>query len=225
MSSRPAETTDDPAYAGAQAAILDATEQLLQERPLCELHVADIIAAAGISRTSFYAYFSSKTAVIAEGLRRVMHDGPAGDRFISGSMTDPETAVHASLDRWVKLCTDHAALVRAVMEEWPHDERLRELWFEMLGAVSDGAARVIRSARRHGQAPPGADADALAACLMWAYERVLHVTLVGGARGLPGAEVIAEPLAQMIAGGIFGQRTPPDPLTARQTPSDWETPR
>ena len=34
--------------------------------------MADIIDAAGVSRTSFYAYFASKTAVIAECLREVM---------------------------------------------------------------------------------------------------------------------------------------------------------
>ena len=49
-----------------------ATEQLLLQRPLNQLSVADIITAAGVSRTSFYAYFASKTAVIAEGLRQVM---------------------------------------------------------------------------------------------------------------------------------------------------------
>ena len=198
--------SDERAYGRAQTAILTATEQLLRARPLNELSVADIIAAAGISRTCFYAYFPSKTAIIAECLRRVMDEAVlGGDRFLSCSDADPEAAIHERLERWVQLCTDHGALLRAVMEEWPHDEQLRRLWFEMLGTLTDGTAKLIRSARRRGQAPPGADADALAACLMWAYERVLHVTLVGEARGLSGPEVMAEPLSQMVVGGIFGQ--------------------
>jgi hypothetical protein len=99
----------------------------------------------------------------------------------------------------------HGALLRAVSEEWPHDDQLRELWFAMIGAVTVGTAKVIRGARRNGQAPGGADATALAACLMWGYERVLHVALVGDASGLPGPDAIVEPLVQMMVGGLFGR--------------------
>ena len=35
-----------------------------------------------------------------------------------------------------------------VSEEWPHDDGLRQLWFEMLATVTDATADVIRSARR-----------------------------------------------------------------------------
>ncbi len=187
-------------------AILAATEQLLRERPLNELSVADIIAAAGISRTSFYAHFSSKTAVIAEALRRVMDQVMvATDPFLSEPAADAEPAIRASLERWVQVCSVHGALLRAVSEEWPHNEELRELWFAQLQTVSDRTARVIRSARRHEQAPAGADPDALAACLMWGYERVLHVALVGDARGLPTPAAIVEPLTQMMLGGVYGR--------------------
>jgi hypothetical protein len=45
----------------------------------------------------------------------------------------------------------------------------------------------------------------LAACLMWGYERVLHVALAGDARGLPDPDAIVEPLAQMMVGGLYGR--------------------
>jgi len=76
--------------------------------------------------------------------------------------------------------------LQAVSEERPHDEHLRRLWFETLAAVTERTARVIRCARRSGQAPPSADPEALAACLMWAFERIMHVALIGDAPGLPG---------------------------------------
>jgi AcrR family transcriptional regulator len=193
-------------YGRAETAILAATEQLLQDRPLNELSVGDIIDAAGISRTSFYVYFSSKTSVIAECLRRVMDQVMvAVEPFLSQSAADAETAIRISLEQWVAVCTVHGALLRAVSEEWPHDQQLRKLWFAMLATVTAHTARVIRAARRAGQAPPGADPDALAACLMWGYERVMHVALVGDARGLPGPEVLVEPLAQMVLGGLYGR--------------------
>jgi AcrR family transcriptional regulator len=189
-----------------QDAILAATEQLLRERRLSELSVGDIIAAAGISRTSFYAYFGSKTAVVAECLRRVTGQvAVAVEPFITDSEADPEAAIRASLERWVEVCTVHGALMRTVSEEWPHDEQLRALWSEILAGFAVGTAQVIRSARARRQAPPGADADALAACLMWGYERVLHVALVGEARGLPSPTEIVEPLTQLMVGSVFGR--------------------
>ncbi len=192
-------------YGRAETAILAATEKLLEQRPLNALSVADIIDVAGISRTSFYVYFASKTAVISECLRRVMEEVMvAVDPFLSHSGGDPETAIRVSLENWIELCMAHGALVRAVSEEWPHDEELRQVWFAMLATVTERTAQVIRAARRRGDAPPGADPDALAACLMWAYERVLHVALVGGAQGLPGPEVMVAPLSQMVMGGVFG---------------------
>jgi AcrR family transcriptional regulator len=183
-----------------------ATEQLLKERALNQLSVADIIDAAGVSRTSFYAYFPSKTAVIAACLRQVMDQVMVAVRpFHSQAGGDTESAIRLSLRQWVEVCKTHGALLRTVSEEWPHDEVLRELWFEMLETVTAGTAKVIRGARTSGQAPAGADARALAACLMWGYERVLHVALVGDAPGLPDPDAIVEPLAQMMVGGLYGQ--------------------
>jgi AcrR family transcriptional regulator len=195
-----------PPRTRAQTAILAATEQLLQERPLNELSVSDIIDAAGISRTSFYAYFNSKTAVIAQCLSRVMDQVTvAVEPLHSQTGGDAETAIRVSLRQWVEVCKVHGALLRAVSEEWPHDDELRELWFAMMAPVTAGTAKVIRGARRSGQAPPGADPQALAACLMWGYERVLHVALVGEVPELPGPDAIVEPLVQMMLGGLFGR--------------------
>jgi TetR/AcrR family transcriptional regulator, ethionamide resistance regulator len=190
----------------AESAILDATEQLLRERPLHQLSVADIIDAAGVSRSSFYAYFASKTAVIAECLRAVMDQVVvAVQPFHQQSGGDAEAAIRLSLQQWVEVCKRHGALLRTVSEEWPHDAELRRLWFEMLETVTAGTARVIRAARATGQAPDGADPRTLAACLMWGYERVLHVALVGDAAGLPELDAIVEPLAQMMVGGLYGR--------------------
>jgi AcrR family transcriptional regulator len=189
----------------ADAAILAATERLLRERPFGELAVSDIIDAAGVSRTSFYAHFASRSAVLAACLRRVVDElAVAVDPFLSEEQPDPERAIRASLDRWVGLATDHGPLLRTASEEWPHDPELQTLWFEVIAAFSGPVARVIERARAAGSAPPGVDGEAVAACLMWGYERVLHVALVGGALGLDSPSEIVQPLAQMMAAGVLG---------------------
>lgn len=189
----------------AQEAVLDATERLLEERPFSELSVSDMIAAAGISRTSFYAHFDSRTAVIAGCMSRVTDQmaaavGPCPAESEHG----PDAAIRATLGRWLAIASEHGAVLRTASEQWPHDARLRELWLATMARLTAGTARVIRTARARGQAPAGADADALAACLMWGCERVLQVAAAGEARGLPSADAVVEPLAQMMTGGVYG---------------------
>jgi AcrR family transcriptional regulator len=198
----------------ADAAILAATERLLRERSFGDLPVNDIIEEAGVSRTSFYAHFPSRSAVLAACLRRVVGElAVAVEPFLAEAEHDPAGAIRISLERWVGLAAEHGALLRTASEEWPHDPELQRLWFEVIGAFSRPVARVIERARQTGAAPPGADADALAACLMWGYERVLHVALVGGAPALEEPSAIVEPLAQMMAAGVFGE--PSDARPAR----------
>ena len=168
--------------------------------------MSDIIEAAGISRTSFYAYFASKTAVVAAGLRQVMDLVTVAVAPLHAQTTgDPEATVRVSLRGWVDVCKRHGALLRAVSEQWPHDAELGDLWIAMLESMATGTARVIADAREAGLAPPGAPPRALASCLMWGYERVLHVALVGEAAGLPGPDAIVEPLTQMMVGGLYGR--------------------
>ncbi|HET9124915.1 MAG TPA: TetR/AcrR family transcriptional regulator [Solirubrobacteraceae bacterium] len=189
----------------APVAILTATERLLRERPFGELAVSDIIDVAGVSRTSFYAHFPSRSAVLAACLKRVVGElAIAVDPFLTEAEDDPARAIRVSLERWVAVAGAHGALLRTASEEWPHDPELQTLWFDVIGAFSGPVAGVIERARASGAAPPGADPDALAACLMWGYERVLHVALVGGAPGLEDLSAIVEPLAQMMVSGVFG---------------------
>ena len=208
------DVTDRPAAGGrAETAILAATEQLLHQRPLHELSVGDIIAEAGVSRTTFYAHFGTKTAVIAKALRGTMDQVTAAvEPFHSRSGSDAEAAIRLSLTQWVAVCRVHGALLRAVSEEWPHDAELRAMWVALMEEVTAGTARILRQARAGGEAPEGADAERLAACLMWGFERVLHVAIVGGAAGLPDTEAIVDPLTQMMLGTLYG-RAPAGPAT------------
>jgi TetR/AcrR family transcriptional regulator, ethionamide resistance regulator len=189
-------------------AILDALERLLAERPFAELSVGDILEAAEVSRTSFYAHFSSRTAVLAACLRRVVGEvAIAVDPFLTEAAVDPEPAIRGSLERWVGLASAHGPLLRTVSEEWLHDVELGELWLAVMEGFSAATAGVIERARAAGSAPPGADPAALATCLMWGYEQVLHVALVGGAPGLDDPRAIVEPLTQMMVSGVFGRPT------------------
>ena len=191
----------------AEAAILAATERLLRERPFSELAVADIIAAAAVSRTSFYAHFASRTAVLAGCLSRVIDEiAAAVDPYELLDQDDPAAAMHTGLRRWVALAPQHGALLRPLSEEWPHDPELGSLWRAAMERFSARTAEAIRRARADGHTGTDVDPETLAALLIWGCERVLHVALVGGVPGLEDPEAIVEPLSQMLTAGMLGAR-------------------
>lgn len=56
----------------AEQVVFAATEELLATVPLQDLTVAQIIAAAGVSRANFYHYFANKYDVVVALLGRVL---------------------------------------------------------------------------------------------------------------------------------------------------------
>src|SRR5687768_6132105 len=69
-----------------ERAILVTAERLLEERALHEISVDDLARGAGISRPTFYFYFSSKEAVLLTLLDRMVEEargrmGEALERF------------------------------------------------------------------------------------------------------------------------------------------------
>ncbi len=97
-------------------AVFDATERLLANISLHELSVAQIIAAAGISRATFYFYFSSKFAVLGGLLARVGDEifevvQPFVQRHDS---VQPQQALVASLAATAELWQRHRPALRAI---------------------------------------------------------------------------------------------------------------
>ncbi len=64
-------------------------------------------------------------------------------------------------------------------------------------------AELIVAERAAGRAPEGADADALAACLVWTGERAFHVAMTGEIPMLSGHDALIEPLVQLYVGTIY----------------------
>jgi hypothetical protein len=93
----------------------------------------------------------------------------------------------------------------AVSEEWPAIPALREIWFRLQGDFTKRLARLIDAERAAGAAPPGADARALAASLVWTAERAFHVAAGGDHPTLANADEVVAPLVQLFVGTIYGR--------------------
>ena len=170
------------------AAVLAATSELLETVPLAQFSVARVIlAVAGVSRTSFYEHFTSKEDVVVKLVRSISAEvAEEIEPMFVRDGAGPEQAFREGLSRLLRVSARHAPLVLAASEEWPAVPELHRLWFRMHGELTRRLAELIASERAAGRAPEGADAEALAACLVWTAERAFHVTMTGEIPALSG---------------------------------------
>jgi TetR/AcrR family transcriptional regulator, ethionamide resistance regulator len=205
-----------------ERAIFDATERLLTQVPLHELSVAQIISAAGVSRATFYFYFSSKFAVVTGLLARVMDEiFEVVQPFVGREDTDdPEDALRRSLEASTRLWASHRHALRAVMEHWHAVPELRELWLGVVQRFSSAVAAEIEREREQGVAPPGPDSQQVAAALIWGTERCLYVAGLGVDENIPREEDLVEPLMRLWLGGLYGGTRPSKPAgKGRKSPA------
>jgi AcrR family transcriptional regulator len=193
-----------------ELAIFNATEALLAEGSLQQLSVAQIIERAGVSRATFYFYFSSKYAVVTGLLARVMDEiygvmqpfvQRKGDAVAEGPLRE---SLQAAAEVW----SAHRASLRAVMEHWHAVPELQTLWLDVVNRFASGLAVGIERERAAGLAADGIDSRALGAALIWATERCFHVAGLGADADLPSEQEIVEPLLAIWLGTIYGAPGP-----------------
>jgi TetR/AcrR family transcriptional regulator, ethionamide resistance regulator len=205
-----AQTTPDPPRRGRRprtyAAVLEATSGLLATTSLADLSVAQILDAADVGRTSFYEHFASKDDVVVKLMAGLADDVARElEPMFERGERSPDDAFRLGLTNLVDAATRYAPLVVAVSEEWPAIPELRDIWFAMLGDFTARLGRLIERERAAGVAPEGADAQALAASLVWTAERSFHVAMSGSHPTLRDGGVLVDPLVQLFVGSIYGR--------------------
>jgi TetR/AcrR family transcriptional regulator, ethionamide resistance regulator len=160
-------------------AILAATAGLLAERSFSDLAVGDILSAAGISRGSFYFYFDSKHAVLAELVRRAVAQGHvAAEPWLAGP-ADPVAALRCGITAGAHLWQANAPVLRAIVENWRTDPRLTELWLEQMQSFTDATVAQLTAGPAAPHALGGQNVPALAAALTWLGERLYYLAALG----------------------------------------------
>jgi AcrR family transcriptional regulator len=155
--------------------ILEATEQLLQDRGIADLSVEEIALAAGISRPAFYFYFESKYAALAEALTQVFGEiFDAARDFFAPTGEPPETYMPRAVGQVVAVWEQREALAVGMIDASSTDPGARKLWDDWLGAFMPEVAGRIDQERAAGRAPAGPSALGLARVLVLMTERVLH---------------------------------------------------
>ncbi|MFI5735053.1 TetR/AcrR family transcriptional regulator [Kribbella sp. NPDC051587] len=186
-----------------ERAILDAAQQLLQERPVQDISIDDLTRSVGISRPAFYFYFSSKAAVVLALLDRMAEAVLAAThQKFEDAGGDPvkqwRAAIHASIRTW----GNHAPVVVAVAQLRAQHPEIRELWTAIMERWVRRVEKAIEADRRCGVAPPGLPARELAIALTLMNERSMLACTIGEDPALPEDRLV-DILTQIWVNAIY----------------------
>ncbi len=192
-----------------ERAILETAESLLAERSLHEISVDDLASGAGISRPTFYFYFSSKEAVLLALLDRVVEEARAArDSALDRPDEDQLERLRQGIRGTFETFRAHRAVMMAGADVRATSPAVREVWAER-----DGGLRLRR--RRRSSTPSGPPVRRrparrraeLAIALNLMNERVLHSTFAGHEPAIPEDDVV-DALAAVWFGAIYGKPVP-----------------
>ncbi|MCF6735708.1 TetR/AcrR family transcriptional regulator [Blastococcus sp. KM273129] len=191
-----------------ELAILATAERLLADRPLAAISVDDLARGAGISRPTFYFYFSSKDAVLLALLDRVVAEADTAMRQVF------DTPATSARDGWARAIgayyetfRAHRALTVAWAQARSTSDEVRELWSSVVERWVQRSAAAIDAERSRGAAPPGAAARDLAVALTSMNERVLYATFSGDGPAVAEQDVVEVLLGIWLA-AVYGTPAP-----------------
>ena len=194
-----------------ELAILTTLERLLEERALTQISVDDLARGAGISRPTFYFYFSSKDAVLLTLLDRVFAEADEkADLALHGR--DPGTPnepadVWAGINALIKAFGSHRAVIVAGASVRATNAEVSKLFSAFLSKWISYTAESIRAERDRGVAPDTIPAEDLAISLNLMNERAMFAALAADRTALSGDRLV-DTLAHIWLNSIYGTVRP-----------------
>jgi AcrR family transcriptional regulator len=190
-----------------ELAILETATRLLDERPLHEISVDDLARGAGISRPTFYFYFSSKDAVLMTLIERVILQA---DSALAGVSDQPVQARQAFWRSGINIFFAgfgaHRGVTRAGYAARATIPAAAEMWSRFMQKWIDNTAAIIEAERARGEAPVTLPARDLATALNLMNERVLVATF-SDERPSVGEEATLDTLVHIWITSIYGKAT------------------
>ncbi|HEY7051455.1 MAG TPA: TetR/AcrR family transcriptional regulator [Mycobacterium sp.] len=187
-----------------EAAILHTAERLLEERQMPAISVDDLARGAGISRPTFYFYFSSKNAVFLTLLERVVGEADAAlDGLAEKLPADPAKGWRIGISAFYEAFSAHRAVARSGRSALVLDDEVRELWSALMQKCVENTAALIKSERKRGAAPDTIPAEDLATFLNLMNERAMQAAFNDERPSVPDERVV-DTLTHIWLTSIYG---------------------
>jgi AcrR family transcriptional regulator len=189
--------------AAVQAAVLEATEALLDEGvSYADLNIERIATRAGISRTAFYFYFRDKRELLLRLTEDVVDElYRQGDIWFSGS-GEPAAELRQTLSNIAALYRENGAVLGAIVQAAATDDEVALFWHAILDRFVDATTKRIQELQRSGRAVVREDARAAAFALCWMIERTFNQQLALG-QPLP-EQALVDALTGIFVRAVYG---------------------
>ena len=152
--------------------ILESAEKVFAEHGYAEVSLRQLMSAAGVSTTAFYARFDSKEAVMAALVTRLFSDLYAAAPSVLDRARDLDTGIDVGVDLLCDMFGPRKALVRMILSEAgsaPAAVDARRRAYSVLATFLSARVRSM-SERSRRRAPFADDPDAFAWALVGALE-------------------------------------------------------
>lgn len=175
MTTAPARDTDRkrgrPATAAAR--ILEAAERLLEQGVrFADLPVETVLTEANVSRSSFYAHFADKNALLIALTQSTLSEiaGSGALWWQIGHDQAPQLAADTVLDL-IRIYRQHAWLMRAVDEA--DDQGISAMWRSAREAFAAEIAERVRGEQRQGIVSAAVEVPRIASYVTLLVDRVI----------------------------------------------------
>ncbi|MGK2879932.1 MAG: TetR/AcrR family transcriptional regulator [Mycobacterium sp.] len=186
-----------------ESAILSTAERLLTQRAYADISVDDLAKGAGISRPTFYFYFSSKEAVLLTLWERVIREADAALESLPELVAGDHRAVwRPAIKIFVDVFGAHREVTLAAAGS--ANDEVRDLFARSMQKWIDFSAATIDAVRKLGAAPETLRSDDLAAALNLMNERTLLATFASETPRIP-QERLLDSLVHVWMCAIYGE--------------------
>lgn len=155
-------TARDRRDTATHTALLDAAEALFSEHGYKQTPVAQIADRAGVSRATFYVYFSSRDEVFRALARRVHDEIAEIQRSAGRSSDDPQVVIETSIRAALAIYARKTRLLTVVAHQALADGAVAALWERILRAPSEVDEKFIENLQRGNGALPAASPELVA---------------------------------------------------------------
>lgn len=141
--------------------LLAAMERLLEKgHRFAALSVEQLTDEAGIARGTFYLHFRDKGELVARLMGQVTEEIiQSTGTWMSNAEDAGRPQIHQALSGMVGIFKKHQAVMAAVNDTAPYDQKVAALYKKMVDEICEQSRRSLRTVKRKGLSRTGATDD------------------------------------------------------------------
>jgi AcrR family transcriptional regulator len=139
--------------------LLRAAERVFAEEGYARAPIARIADEAGVSRATFYVYFTSRQAVFAVLIDEIVQEAAAAQRVEGIDPTEPRAVNRAAIRSILDTYCGRAGLVTIFEQQSKLDTDVAAAWEKLWSGQITRGSRFIQRLQDNGAADPDVDAE------------------------------------------------------------------